>query len=226
MDRRKTIEVYVDEEKQRVVVDINGPIFDQSQHQVELTALRELSSEHNSVIVFINSPGGNLSSTVAMLSYLRLYSQIITVGVGEVCSAGLILWSIGDVRVSAPYTLFMAHRESYGPGVLKTMEHSHKASKIDNICDKLAAETFNILLTDEEIEKCKLTEVYLSHDDIIKRKQAITFEDFMMIDNKPYNAVMMLEIDSVMYQPTDKGTLIDKKGKEHNSNKIRYKLPY
>ena len=67
--------------------------------------------------LFINSPGGSLSDAFALIDVMRgATSQIHTIGVGEISSAGLLIFMSGTKgkRILTPNTSILSHQFSWG----------------------------------------------------------------------------------------------------------------
>ena len=67
--------------------------------------------------LFINSPGGNLSDAFALIDVMRgSTTKISTVGIGEISSAGLLIFMSGTkgCRLLTPNTSLLSHQFSWG----------------------------------------------------------------------------------------------------------------
>ncbi len=72
-------------------------------HQLDQTPDR-------SIELWINTPGGEVSEMFGLYDIIRgCESEIITIGFGEVCSAGGLILACGDRRMATENCLFMAH---------------------------------------------------------------------------------------------------------------------
>lgn len=68
----------------------------------------------DTVRVFINSYGGDAAQAVQFAEVLLGLSQrVITYGIGEICSAGVLIFLAGDERVATPRTVFLLHQYSW-----------------------------------------------------------------------------------------------------------------
>lgn len=90
---------------------ISGPIDDNVSAAVVSQILKlTLQEPDEPITVHINSEGGVYSDTMAIYDTLRMSScPIVTLGMGECSSAGLILFMAGDLRLSYPSTRFFYH---------------------------------------------------------------------------------------------------------------------
>ena len=67
--------------------------------------------------LFINSPGGSLSDAFALIDVMRgATAKISTVGIGEISSAGLLIFMSGTKgrRLLTPNTAILSHQYSWG----------------------------------------------------------------------------------------------------------------
>lgn len=161
----------------RVELFIRGPIGPVIEYSGELIKLQDLSSKYNVLYVTINTPGGDLMVTLELLRIFKLYQKIVTIGIGEVASAGFILWSAGTLKVLDEYAILMIHRESFG-NFGKIAEHLALANVSETIYRRLYANTVDSLLTEDERTRSRISEVWIDALDMVKRGQCITINDF------------------------------------------------
>ena len=67
--------------------------------------------------LFVNSPGGSLSDAFALIDVMRgATCKISTVGIGEISSAGLLIFMSGTKgnRILTPNTAILSHQYSWG----------------------------------------------------------------------------------------------------------------
>lgn len=188
--------ITIQEIRNRLEVFIKGSFGDPEDYAKELIELENLSDDYDTVYIHINSPGGRIHLLTEMISIFKKFENIITVGSGELASAGAMLWSIGDVRVLRPYTDFMIHRESYGISHLKTKQHADLAEHNQKIYTSLISDLFSDMLTDEEINKMEYTELYLTTDELIERGCAISYEQFLDQDNSDMSISILFVADN------------------------------
>lgn len=92
-------------------VEICGEITDETASRVvgQLLTLQTLDSK-SPIQVIINSPGGSLYAGLAIFDVLRtMPNPIITLGLGFVGSAALLIYTAGDIRQCTPSTSFFYH---------------------------------------------------------------------------------------------------------------------
>lgn len=156
---------------------IRGAIEDVTEYGPELIELEKMSQKYDNIEVTINTPGGSLDTTTDIIQLLRKFISITTIGVSSVASAGTIIWGIGTVRVIAPYTTFMFHRETYSY-YGKTSEHRSFAAISEKVNRKLFDETVSGFLTESELSVIENTELWLAGEEMIDRGFAISTEQF------------------------------------------------
>ncbi len=91
--------------------------------------LESISSEP--IIIWLNTPGGDVSSMFTFHDLVRASTcQVITIGTGQVCSAGVLMLACGNYRMVTESTTLMSHRgEDHIIGNLEQMEAQIKVVK-------------------------------------------------------------------------------------------------
>lgn len=168
----------------RIELHIRGGIPDPSAVSGEFSLLYQYAEEYPTLLIYLNSPGGVVSTAVELLSIMGKYRTVITVATGEIASAGFFIWCAGQIRVIQPYCSVMTHRESYG-GTAKTQQHIDQAVYVNELYDELIEDVCGGVLTKEEVERIKYTEVFFSGKELINRDQAISWEQFVEADTTP-----------------------------------------
>lgn len=80
-----------------------------------IKGLQFLSLSPAPIYIMICSQGGSVTDMFAMYDAIRsCENEIITIGIGEVCSAAGLLLLAGDKRLASRNCLFMAHQVSGG----------------------------------------------------------------------------------------------------------------
>lgn len=135
-----------------------------------------LGTKHNHKVLslVINSPGGEMSHAYSIIDTMRGSSiPIYTIGMGEICSAGLMIFMSGVNRTITPNTSIMTHQYNWGSSgkhheliaATKEFNHSHRRM-IEHYkeCTKLDEETIikdlltstDVWLSAEEAKKYNL----------------------------------------------------------------------
>lgn len=94
------------------------------------------------ITLYINSPGGEVTSGLAVYDVIRLMeSPVNTVCIGTAASMGAILFLSGKRRGMLPHTRLMIHDPSYGSGNFggkKSHEIQHELDKLNETREALA----------------------------------------------------------------------------------------
>jgi ATP-dependent protease ClpP protease subunit len=192
--KQKNVYVGEDQDRNIAIVLIYGVIDEPDEYVDELLKLNCLSSKYDVVEVTLNSPGGSLNTTVDMLSTINKFEVVITIGKGEVASAAFMLWASGDIRVVTDYSMYMAHRESYGM-YGKTSEHRDAAQTFGKVYEELFEECFGDLLNDKEKLIAERSETWLSYKDLLERDRVISYDKYVVPTNL-YSVVELFVTDS------------------------------
>ena len=132
-DREKSYDLYSRMLKDRIIF-LNGA-FEQHMADAVVAQLLFLESQSRSedITIYINSPGGEVSSMYAIYDTMNyIQSDIATVGYGQVCSAGSFILSAGTKgkRHALPNTDIMIHELSGGvDGKFNDMENKFEHTK-------------------------------------------------------------------------------------------------
>lgn len=95
--------------------------------------LLESNSKDKPIEIYVGTLGGDEYEMFGLYDVIRdCESQIITIGVGKVMSAGILILAAGDERRSFPNTSYMVHDSSWGSDPIKRYEHE-KIIKHTNI---------------------------------------------------------------------------------------------
>ena len=103
----------------------------------------ERVDEEKPITLYISSPGGEVTSGLAVYDYIRMMkSKVITVCIGTAASMGAILFLAGDERKMLPHTKIMIHDPSYGNASMGGMKPLEIRDRLDGLMQsrKLLAE--------------------------------------------------------------------------------------
>jgi len=93
---------------------LSGPVLDPEEYIDWFDTIRN-ASEADTIRIYINSPGGDLYTT---LQFLRVMSEseatIVTSVEGACMSAATMIFLHGDIKEVTPHSLFMFHNYSAG----------------------------------------------------------------------------------------------------------------
>lgn len=94
----------------------------------------EQEDRESAVNLYINSPGGEVVSGLAVYDYIRLMeAPVDTVCIGTAASMGAILFLAGRERKMLRHTRLMIHDPSYGEGELKGKKPHEIRQELDNL---------------------------------------------------------------------------------------------
>ena len=97
------------------VVFIQGEIEEFMANSISAQLMYLDQQEVKPITMFINSPGGSVTDGLAIYDTMKfIESKVITVGIGQCCSMGSFLLSMGDTRLSFENTSLMYHSVSSG----------------------------------------------------------------------------------------------------------------
>lgn len=98
------------------IVMVSGEIGDAVSCVVTAQLLfLESENPEKPIQMYINSPGGSVTSGLAIYDTMRyIKPQVHTVVLGQACSMGALLLAAGDKRVALPHSRVMIHQPSGG----------------------------------------------------------------------------------------------------------------
>lgn len=196
----KFIEIQEDPTSMRVEVHIRGDFISPDECSSELTALHQLSEQYPHAVLHINSGGGLVSTLHEMIAIFSRFQYLTTINVSSACSAAFTLWCIGDIRVAGVFAEFMAHRESYIFGG-KTGDHLDYAQHNQKVYTEMMNEYCGDVLSEFEIEQTQRSEVWLSGQDLIERRVAVSWEDY--VNGESRGSKPIVTVGDVSFVPVD-----------------------
>lgn len=182
--RAKNIQVLEDAERGLAILKIYGTIEEPEEYIEEISKLDNMAKKYDVLEITLNSPGGSLNTTVDIASIINKFAYVVTIGKGEIASAAFMLWTMGDIRVVTDYSMYMAHRESYGM-YGKTAEHRDAAVTFGKVYEEMFEQCFGDLLTENEKNIAERSEAWISYKDLLERPGVISYEDYVNPAN-PY----------------------------------------
>lgn len=137
---------------------------------LDLINTLKTAEEHDTVFIYLNTPGGQLSTTVQIISAIRqCKGNVVTCIEGEVCSAGTMIFLAGHKYIVNPNCTFMIHNYSGWAGG-KGNEVSRRVNYMEKYFKKLAHDIYSDFLTEEEIENVlEGRDFWMESDEIIAR---------------------------------------------------------
>ena len=97
------------------IVYVQGEIEEIMANSISAQLMYLDQQEVKPIIMFINSPGGSVTDGLSIYDTMSfIESKVITIGIGQCCSMGSFLLSMGDIRLSFENTSLMYHSVSSG----------------------------------------------------------------------------------------------------------------
>lgn len=97
------------------IVYVQGEIEEIMVNSISAQLMYLDQQEVKPIIMFINSPGGSVTDGLSIYDTMSfIESKVITIGIGQCCSMGSFLLSMGDIRLSFENTSLMYHSVSSG----------------------------------------------------------------------------------------------------------------
>ena len=140
--------------------------------------------------ILINSIGGDVESLSMILQQVLQYRHRVTVCCGAALSAGFILWACGHERYVSPYSELMYHT-IYSGYEGKGVELSSYGKHVETLTDRIMeAVGMKDLISDEDMQRGKSTEVWYTGEDFIKSGKAKDYPEYLK--REPPMTVMIL----------------------------------
>lgn len=200
-----SIMVGVDQEVGRVVLQIRGAIQQPAVYSDALNSLREMARQYDTCMIYLNSPGGDVSTLCELMDILKTYRNLITIVNGIAMSAAFMIWCMGNIRVTSRTSLIMAHREGY-QYTGKTPQHVVFSEVNQRLFQPIFA-TYVVrgIMTEEEVNDAGKTDVFFTGNEMIERGVAISYESFIEADTTlpvPYHR-SYINIGGIEYELLD-----------------------
>lgn len=134
----------------------------------------ENSGSTDEITLYINSPGGDVVSGLALYDYIQIMQRTVnTVCTGTAASMGAILFLAGEKRSMLPHTRLMIHDPSFGNGDFS----GQKPHEIQRHLDKLNESRSTLAQIISEKTGKTLEEIYTvtADDTYYNVEEAIAF---------------------------------------------------
>lgn len=160
--------------KNREIFLVEAITAETSNELIKQLMFLESEDDSKEITIYINSPGGDVISGLAVYDYLTLMkSPVRTVCIGSAASMGAILFLAGEKRQMLPHSEIMIHDPSYHHadiGGQKPHEIQHRLNSLNETREMLAQ------IIAERTGK-SLEEIYkvTAEDSYYKAKAAIEF---------------------------------------------------
>lgn len=169
---------------------------------LDLINTLKTAEEHDTIFIYLNTPGGSLQTTVQILSAMRqCVATVVTCLEGEVCSAGTLIFLAGHKHIVNPNCTFMIHNYSQWLGG-KGNEVALRVKYSEQYFKKLAEELYAGFLNEEEIQSViEGKDYWMDSDEVMSRLKSRneknvsdTIED---IEEQVINSVVENQISQV-----------------------------
>ena len=140
----------------------------------ELMVLEKLSQEKE-ITFYINSPGGEVESGLAVYDYIRMMkAPVRTVCIGTAASMGAVLFLAGDKREMLPHTRLMIHDPAYGGGDMAGKKPHELQQYVDKLrqCQEIITQIIAEKTGKSKEEICEKTR----EDSYFNAEEAIEYE--------------------------------------------------
>ena len=134
----------------------------------------ENSGSTDEITLYINSPGGDVVSGLALYDYIKIMQRTVnTVCTGTAASMGAILFLAGEKRSMLPHTRLMIHDPSFGNGDFS----GQKPHEIQRHLDKLneSRSTLAQIISDKTGKTLEEIYTVTADDTYYNAEEAIAF---------------------------------------------------
>jgi ATP-dependent protease ClpP protease subunit len=162
--------IYVKPTPSEYVYHIDSEVGEPHNYRELIQALESMQ-EGDHLSLYINTFGGYLHTTIALLGHLRATKgHVHTVLNGVACSAGSILFLSGHSCEVMPHSTLMAHTSSGGNGYEKLSDSAKRLAHDTKHLSKLYHEVYEYFMSKEEIEQMLAgVDFWFDDEDLDKR---------------------------------------------------------
>jgi ATP-dependent protease ClpP protease subunit len=209
--------IYVKPTPSEYVYHIDSEVGEPHEYR-ELIQCLESMQDGDHLTLFINTFGGYLHTTVALLGHLRsTKGHVHTVLNGVACSAGSILFLSGHSCEVMPHSTLMCHTSSGGSGYEKLSDSAKRLAHDTKHLSKLYHEVYEYFMSKEEIDQMLSgVDFWFDDDDLDKRlehraeKIQAKQQEYMKQAQQDFLASMEAdELPEAILKKLTKGQLID-----------------
>jgi len=136
-----SVDVYLDE-----------PIVDLPYYRNLIQYLREMT-EHDTLRLWIDTPGGDLNSALAIIDAINnTQGEVLAIVTGEAASAGSLIALLSPTLILGDRARFFLHAASYGIGFSKQNDIESYVDNNKTFLREIMKEAYTGFLTPEEME--------------------------------------------------------------------------
>jgi ATP-dependent Clp protease protease subunit len=126
------------------------------------------------VTLFINSPGGDVYSGLAVYDYMRMMkSPVTTCCIGRAASMAAILFLAADTRLIMPHSEIMIHDASFGQAEFSGLKPAEIQEKTDSL--KATSKILRDIVTERTGQSPKWTGDRMMKDSYFKAEEAVKY---------------------------------------------------
>jgi ATP-dependent protease ClpP protease subunit len=130
-----------------IIDEIGDPL-----QYLDLINILKTAEEHDTIFIYLNTPGGSLQTSIQIIGAIRQCAgTVVTCLEGEVCSAGTLIFLVGDRHIVNANCTFMIHNYSQWIGG-KGNEVALRVKYSEQYFSKLANDMYAGFLTPDEIK--------------------------------------------------------------------------
>ena len=148
---------------------LSGPIEDADNYIEWFDTIRNASST-DTIRIYINSPGGDLYTTLQFLRVMAESEAHITTSVEGACmSAATMIFLAGHTQEITPHSLFMFH--DYSSGTFGKGGEQYDQIQFERAWSKkFMTEVYQDFLTETEIESMMHNkDIWMGHEEVVER---------------------------------------------------------
>lgn len=148
---------------------LSGPIEDAENYIDWFDTIRNASST-DTIRIYINSPGGDLYTTLQFLRVMSETEAHITTSVEGACmSAATMIFLHGHTQEVTPHSLFMFH--DYSSGTFGKGGEQYDQIQFERAWSRnFMSEVYRDFLTEQEIESMMHNkDIWMGHEEVVKR---------------------------------------------------------
>lgn len=190
----------------------------------DIIADLKAADKSKEIHIFVSSFGGYVNCLNMLLQQIVQFKHRVGINLGTACSCGFMLLAYCEEIYTSEYSMFMYH-EMWTVSVGKVEELRNKTIFEKNWWKMLVENSYvSDILTPEEIEQGKLTEVWITGKELIDRGQANDY-NLYALRSIPMDAPGFYEVNGKIYRK--KGNKYvqyseDKPCKKNNQNSYTY----
>ena len=152
---------------------LSGPIIEAEEYIEWFDTIRNASAV-DTVRIYINSPGGDLYTTLQFLRVMSETEAHITTSVEGACmSAATMIFLHGHTQEVTPHSLFMFH--DYSSGTFGKGGEQYDQIQFERAWSRnFMSEVYRDFLTEQEIESMMHNkDIWMGHTEVVKRLTAM-----------------------------------------------------